>query len=287
MGASASLAFSPAIPAWAHATAPAGAIVHQEAAAAAISARARGAATALVGISWIEDFQAIVVRQGAGLRGSRDLRDTRIGLPAATVQNGSPRVHALRGATVALESEGLFHRHVQWVDLPAAEAVSLTLPTAYSAEIAALQEGSVDAVYVRGPAGLEAARAAGARLLFNIGAHRDAWIRNHSALLQAVTVSETLLRAHPEVVAQTLLERWPLLPARMSLDEAAVKALETLKSFMLRWVFIQADFPLERWLDARPATRPAASDSSLVVSVVRHHPATAQVGHQRDGGGLL
>ncbi len=271
----------------AHAATPAGAILHQEAAVAAISARARGAATSLVGISWIEDFQAIVVRQGAGLRSSRDLRDRRIGLPSATVQSGNPRVHALRGATVALESEGLFHRHVQWVDLPPAEAVSLSLPTAYSAEIAALQAGSVDAVYVRGPAGLEATRAAGARLLFNIGAHRDPWIRTHSALLQAVTVSENLLLAHPEVVVQALLERWPLLPARLSLDEAAVNAVQTLKSFMVRWAFLDADFPIDRWIDGRPATPSAAHLNSLVVSVVRHFPATAQVGHQRDGGGLL
>jgi ABC-type nitrate/sulfonate/bicarbonate transport system substrate-binding protein len=238
-------------------TAPAGTIVRQQAAVAAITARARGAATSLVGISWIEDFQALVVRQGAGLRSSRDLRDRRIGLPAAALQSGGPRVHALRGATVALESEGLYHRHVQWVDLAPAEAVSLTLPTAYSAEIVALQDGSVDAVYVRGPAGLEAARAAGARLLFNIGTHRDPWIRAHSALLQAVTVSETLLRAHPEVVDQTLLERWPLLPARMSLEAAAVSAVETLKTFMVRWTFVHDNFPLDSWIDGRSTKRPA------------------------------
>jgi ABC-type nitrate/sulfonate/bicarbonate transport system substrate-binding protein len=264
-----------------------GVILHQEAAVAALCDRARGAATSLVGISWIEDFQAIVVHQKAALRSSRDLRDRRIGLPAVTVQSGAPRVHALRGATVALESEGLFHRHVQWVDLPPAEALSLRLPTAYSAEIAALQEGAVDAVYVRGPAGLEAARAAGARLLFNIGMHRDPWIRTHSALLQAVTVSESLLRAHPEVVAQTLLERWPLLPARMSLDDSAVNAVQALKTFMVRWRFMNVDFSLDRWLDGRPESRPAVRNDSLVVSVVRHLPATAHVSHQRDGRGLL
>ena len=145
----------------------------------------------------------------------------------------------------------------------------------------------MDAVYVRGPAGLEAARAAGARLLFDIGAHRDPWIRTHSALLQAVTVRETLLRAHPEVVTQTLLEGWPLLPAHLSLDEAAVNAVQTLKTFMVRWAFVEADFPIDRWLDGRPQPRPAAREDSLIVSVVRHLPATAQVTHQRDGRGLL
>ena len=69
----------------------------------------------------------------------RDLRDRRIGLPASALQAGGPRVHALRGAIAVLESEGLFFRHVQWVDLPPAAAVSLTLPSAYSEEIAALK----------------------------------------------------------------------------------------------------------------------------------------------------
>jgi hypothetical protein len=54
-------------------------------------------------------------------------------------------------------------------------------------------------------------------------------------LLAAITVSETLVREHPQVVAQELLERWPLLPARMNLDERSVGELQALKSFMLRW----------------------------------------------------
>jgi ABC-type nitrate/sulfonate/bicarbonate transport system substrate-binding protein len=235
-----------------------GAIVRQQSAVAAITARTLGAPTALVGISWIEDFQAIIVRPGAGLLRARDLRDRRLGLPAAHLESGSPRVHALRGATVALESAGLYHRHVEWVDLPAAEASTRTLPTAYAAEIAALQDGWVDAVYVRGPAGLEAARAAGARLLFDIGSHRDGSVRTHTALLQTITVNETLLREHPEVVAHVLLERWPLLPARMNLEEPSLLALRTLKTFMVRWGFIDTDFTLNSWTHCRPM-RPAAS----------------------------
>ena len=235
-----------------------GPIVQQQCAVAAISARTQGAATSLVGIAAIEDFQAIIVRHDAALRRARDLRDRRIGLPAADLQSGAPRVHALRATTAALESEGLYHRHVQWLDLPRAEAVSLMLPGAYCAEIAALQNGSADAVYVRGPAGLEAARAAGARVLFDAGAHKDRWIRAHTALLQAMTVSEALLRAHPDVVAQALLERGPLLPAHMSLDEAALNALDSLKAFMVRWAFIEGDFVLDSWIDVHAAPKPAS-----------------------------
>jgi ABC-type nitrate/sulfonate/bicarbonate transport system substrate-binding protein len=225
------------------------AILRQQDAAAAIMARSRGVESRLVGISQLDDFQALIIRSGARLRRARDLRDQRIGLPASCVDLGSPRVHALRAATAVLESEGLFFRGVEWVDLPPAEAVTSTLPGAYTAEMAALQDGSVDAVYVRGPAGLEAARIAGARVLIDIGAHRDPWLRAHTALLHAVTVNATLLRQHPDVIARELLERWPLLPARLNLDPASLGAFESLKTFMFRWAFIRTDFTMETWTD--------------------------------------
>jgi ABC-type nitrate/sulfonate/bicarbonate transport system substrate-binding protein len=188
------------------------------------------------------------VGRGSGLRHSRELRDRCIGLPSSALESGSARVEALRGITAALETQGLYHRHVQWVDVPPAEGVMLSLPSAYAAEMTALEQRLVDAVYVRGPAGLEAARAAGARVLFDISAHRDPWIRAGTALLRAVTVSETLVREHPQVVSQELLERWPLLPASMNLDESSVGALAGLKAFMLRWAFVQTDFTLDSWI---------------------------------------
>ena len=247
MGLSAFHAFRTPTPARVCLSALPDAILRQQAAVAAIAARARGAATCLVGIARAEEFQGVIVRPGASLRRGRDLRDRRFGLPSAHLQSGGPRAHALRGAVAALESEGLFFRHMQWVDLPAAESLTLTLPTAYSAEIAALENGLVDAVYVRGPAGLEAARAANARVLVDIGAHRDSWVRLNTALLQVVTVSETLLKEHPQVIAEALLERWPLLPSDLSLDEGSMGALDALKTFMLRWAFIHADFATPSW----------------------------------------
>lgn len=225
------------------------AILRQQDAAAAIMARSRGVETRLVGISQLEDFQALIIRNGGRLRRARDLRDQRIGLPASCIDLGGPRVHALRAATAVLESEGLFFRGVEWVDLPPAEALTRTLPGAYTAEMAALHDGTVDAVYVRGPAGLEAARLAGARVLVDVGAHRDPWLRAHTALLHAVTVNATLLRQHPQVIAGELLERWPLLPARLNLDPASLGACESLKAFMFRWAFIRTDFTMATWSD--------------------------------------
>jgi ABC-type nitrate/sulfonate/bicarbonate transport system substrate-binding protein len=94
-------------------------------------------------------------------------------LPAVNLESGAARVHALRAATAVLESVGLSGHAVEWVELPSAESVTRTLPNAYAAEMVALQDGSVDAVYVRGPAGLEAARVAAARVLVDVGGQRD------------------------------------------------------------------------------------------------------------------
>ncbi len=238
------------------------AILRQQSAVAAILARAHGAATRLVGIARLADFQALIVRRGCRVHDCGGLREQRIGLPSAQLHSGGPRVDALRGLTAALESRGLHYRDVDWVDLPPAESRMSTLPSAYAAEIDALQTGAVDAVYVRGPAGLEAARAGRARVLLDIGAHPDPWVRVHTALLRVVTVSESLLREHPGAIAQELLERWPLLPARMSLDDAVLGVLETLKVFMVRWAFIGADFRIGSWADGEASRR---TTPSLVV----------------------
>ena len=45
----------------------------------------------------------------------------------------------------------------------------------------------------------------------------------------------------------------------MSLDEAALGALETLKFFMARWAFIRADFKIGSWAEYQPARRAAPS----------------------------
>ena len=142
-----------------------------------------GAATRLVGLSWLEDFQAIIVRRRSGPRCGADLCERRIGLPAG---------HAAR---------------------------------------------------------VDALRAADMRVLVDISGHPKPWVKIHTALLHAVTVSETLLSEYPQVIAQELLDLWPLLPARMSLDKGALSALEALKTFMVRWDFIRADFTIGSWAD--------------------------------------
>jgi hypothetical protein len=198
----------------------------------AMAARSRGAATRLLGLSCLNEFQAVITAPQPPLRQVRDLRDRRIGLPSIAGSRPS-RAAALRGVLGALESEGLNHRHVEWVEL-AAQSQGM----AFAAELLALQRQTVDAVYVRGAPGLAAVRTLQARVLFDIGRHRDQWVRRQTALLTAVVADA------PGADSPTAR------PATLS-DEA-LEVAHDLKHFLLRWEFIFDDFDLRAWAHLRP-----------------------------------
>ena len=210
----------------------------------AMTARSRGASSSLLGLSRLSEFQAILAGPQCRLRRALDLRDRRVGLPSLA---GAPpaRAAALRGALSALESQGLSHRHVDWVELPVSAHAE-----AFAAELEALRNQSVDAVYVRGAAGLAAVRASGARIVFDIGVQRDPWLRSQTALLKA-TVTHVPGEAS-------------LVSARSGLDDETLQAAYDLKHFLLRWEFIADDFDLRAWAHLhpqRPADRRSAATS--------------------------
>ena len=215
----------------------------------AIVARAQGAATRLLGLRALNEFQAIIAAPQQQVQRTRQLRDRRIGLPPLAGSRPA-RAAALRGALSALESEGLNHRHVDWVELPA--------QVPYAAELLALQRGTVEAVYVRGAAGLAVVRTVQARVLFDIGIQRDEWVRRQTALLTAVV-------ADARGADSAVDPPWVL-------DEEALQVAQDLKHFLLRWEFILDDFDLRAWAHLRPersASRRSAevnmSSSSLVL----------------------
>ncbi len=204
-------------------------LVEQDAVA-AIEARSRGAATRLVGLSRIEEYQAIIAAPQSRVRRMRDARDCRIGLPSFGVSR-SARAAALRGTLSALESQGLNHRHVEWVEI--SDASGEPHAAAFAAELQALQRQTADAVYVRGMAGVEAVRSMQARVLFDIGAQRDEWVRSQTALLTATVADAVLLKSRGA-----------------SLEAKTLELAQVLKHFLLRWEFIADDFDLRGWTSA-------------------------------------
>lgn len=123
------------------------------------------------------------------------------------------------GALSTLESEGLNHCHVDWIELGDESG-----GVAFGAELQALQSRSVDAVYVRGVAGMAMLRAMQARILFDIGAQPDQWLRRQRALLTAVVSQDS-----------TSLSS---MAADVALEDDRLRVVHDLKHFLLRWELI-------------------------------------------------
>ncbi len=125
----------------------------------ALWARSRGERTRLIGLTWIEERQVVLVAPGSGIRSAGDLRGRRIALPVHPIDIDFWRAMAVRGFEGALASAGLSLADADPVDVPADGRTGQ-----WAAELAALRRGDVDAVYVKGALAVEAARRSGAEV---------------------------------------------------------------------------------------------------------------------------
>lgn len=179
----------------------------------AIWARANGQQTRVIGLSWTDEYQAIIAMPQSGIRTGRDLRGRRIGIPLHGVTIDHSRAAAKRAFGVVLESEGLGFGDVELVDLPdhavpAATRDGTVIGTgtgrrghySYSNELQALARGDVDAVYVKDARGAQAAHLLGVEVVVDIGFHADPHIRINNGTPRPLTVSQYLLDEHPDIV---------------------------------------------------------------------------------------
>lgn len=179
--------------------------------------RSHGADTRLIGLSWTNEFQAILALPASGITRAAHLVGRRIGLPVqARTDRAAPdikRASALRGFAAALELAGHDLRGVDWIDTIDEERTVSTVHArthrprsrhGYRAEVLALLRGEVDAIYVRGTLGLETARLIGARIVAEFGSHPDPQVRVNNAALRTLTVDRSLIDERPDLVARFL-----------------------------------------------------------------------------------
>ncbi|MFE4253479.1 ABC transporter substrate-binding protein [Streptomyces sp. NPDC056910] len=165
----------------------------------ALWARSRGERTRLIGLTWIEERQAILVRPDSAVHGAAALRGLRLALPRHTIAIDFWRAMALRGFEGALASAGLTLDDARLVDLSADGYHGH-----WAAELAALQRGDVDAVYVKGALAVEAARRAGARVAVELDDLPDHTHRVNNGTPRPITVHQSLLEDHPDLVDRFL-----------------------------------------------------------------------------------
>lgn len=263
-----------------------------------IRARSEGRRTRLVGITWTDEFQAIITLPATGIRTTRDLKGRRFGIarrPEGIVD--FMRATALKGLVSALSLEGLTHRDVEIVDIPLADSVLATQEgpalfglrrrQAYGEEIAALIRGDVEAIFVKGTAGINVANLIGAVEVAEIGFHPDPAIRINSGSPRILTVDELLADERPDLVVklvetigkasawaeehpedarrfvaresgateeQVLAANGPDVHRHLGLSLAPdlLQAVASYKDFLLEWGFLAADFDVAAWADHRP-----------------------------------
>lgn len=181
----------------------------------AIWARSRGADTRVIGLSWTDEYQAVLALPGSGVARARDLKGRRIGLPVNPISIDFNRATALRGFAKALELDGVALSEVERVDavnddhdgaggIASGEGFRRRRRHGYRAEALALVRGEVDAIYVKGALGLETARLLGAHVVAHIGFHPDPKVRINNGTPRTLTVDQALIDAHPDVVARFL-----------------------------------------------------------------------------------
>lgn len=188
----------------------------------AIAARAQGEQTRLVGLTWIEEAQVILVRPDSGIRTAADLRGKRVALPGWTDHEipshlrgcSISRGMSLLGLRGALASAGLTFDDVTVVEIPSAprgesggRRDSLAGRSGNLGRlwpIDALVDGHVDAVYVKGASALDAAKAHGVIVGIDLDRLENPRFRVNNGTPRPITVHQDLIDNHFDYLVRFL-----------------------------------------------------------------------------------
>jgi len=184
----------------------------------AIWAKSNGSDTRVIGLTWTDEFQAIISLPNSGINTIKDLRGRKVGIPQhdneAKVSNDYNRAAAVRAFYVALEHDGLGLKDIELVDLPDSAYITVNEVArpggwgqarhGYVNEVYALVRGEVDAIYVKDVRGAEITHLLGAKVIFNLGFHPDTYVRISNCAPRPLTVNADTLEKHPDIVNRFL-----------------------------------------------------------------------------------
>lgn len=187
----------------------------------AIWARAAGVETRVIGLSWVDESQAIIALPGSGIRTVADLKGRRIGVPLRKGERIDIfRATALRALLVGLSLGGIGENEVEWIDIDASDPpfvegeapLGITARRGwsgrplYTAEFHALVRGEVDAIHVKGSLGAEFTFLAGAHVVVDTGFHPDPKIRINNGTPRPLTVDAATLDHYPALAERLLAQ---------------------------------------------------------------------------------
>jgi ABC-type nitrate/sulfonate/bicarbonate transport system substrate-binding protein len=179
----------------------------------ALAARAQGAPTKLIGLTWIDEWQAILVRPDSGITEPQHLKGLRLALPQfidhpipSHVRGSSiARGMSLQGYKGALKIAGLTLDDVKLVEVASGRGNRNGLGELW-AGLDALVAGEVDAVYVKGASAVDAARRVGAVVGIDLDSYPDLSTRVNNGTPRPITVHQHLLDNHFDLVVRFLYQ---------------------------------------------------------------------------------
>jgi len=185
----------------------------------ALAARAQREPTRLIGLTWIDEWQSILVRADSGISEPKHLKGLRLALPTYS-DNPIPshvrgtsigRGMSLHGYKGALAYAGLTFDDVEFVEVDSgqryanrAESDAAIAAGRTSWALQALVDGKVDAVYVKGAASVDAARRHGVVVGIDLDKLPERRFRVNNGTPRPITVHESLLENHFDLVVRFL-----------------------------------------------------------------------------------
>jgi ABC-type nitrate/sulfonate/bicarbonate transport system substrate-binding protein len=176
----------------------------------AIPARAQGARTRLIGLTWIDEGQSILVRPDSDIRSPEQLRGRRLALPAYRPEDiaenrrgrSIARHMSLRGYQGALASVGATLTDVRLVEVGAGSAGENA--GGFGQSYRPLVDGEVDAIYVKGAPAADAARKHGLVVGIDLDRLPHRRFRVNNGTPRPVTVHEDFLENHYDLLVRFL-----------------------------------------------------------------------------------
>ncbi len=176
-----------------------------------IWARASGAETAVIGITWLDEYQGILVRADSEIRNVAHLPGKRLALPLHGNLIDFQRGAAQHAFVTAFGLFGARASEATFVDVPVSRAEprqGRPDPDSKSdesiPEVQALLAGKVDAIFLRFARGVRVAADPRFREIFNISDHPDPLARVNNGTPRPITVDRAFLTRHPDVVVRYL-----------------------------------------------------------------------------------